>query len=192
MITALPRPVLMLLVGVVAVAGVFLLSHRGTNSADTSAPSAPSSAPATSTPAPSSAAPSTADKAAPPAQSAPRSDASSGAGLKADQPRTLPRPVSRALDAHKVVVLLFWNPRAVDDRSVRKAVAGVSRRGGKVAVFTDRLKHLARYTKITAAANVVQTPTLIVVDRKGQAQMATGYMDSVSVDQHVVDALHGS
>ena len=61
----------------------------------------------------------------------------------------------------------------------------------KVAIFTDRLKHLARYTKITAAANVVQTPTLIVVNRQEKAQVATGYMDEVSIDQYVVDALHG-
>jgi len=176
----------MVLVGVVAVAGVFLLSHRGgSNKSDTSAPSAPSS----TTPAP-SAAPSTANKtAAPPAQSRPQSQANGGARI--DQARTLPRPVKRALDAHKVVVLLFWNPRAVDDRSVRKAVSGVSTRGGKVAIFTDRLKHLARYTKITAAANVVQTPTLIVVNRQEKAQVATGYMDEVSIDQYVVDALHG-
>jgi len=175
----------MVLVGVVAIAGVFLLSHRGSNKSDTSAPSAPSS----TTTAP-GASPSTANQTtAPPAQSRPHSQANAGA--RSDRARTLPAPVKRALDAHKVVVLLFWNPRAVVDRSVSKAVAGVSTRGGKVAVFTDRLKHLARYTKITAAANVVQTPTLIVVDRKSKAQVATGYMDEVSIDQHVVDALHG-
>jgi hypothetical protein len=91
-----------------------------------------------------------------------------------------------------VVALLFWNPRGTDDRSVKTAVDGLSRHGGKVAVFTDKPNHLARYVKITAAADLTQTPTLIVVNRKGVARKATGYLDPETVEQYVVDALKGA
>jgi hypothetical protein len=103
----------------------------------------------------------------------------------------LPPPVKKALDAHKVVVLLFWNPAGTDDRSVKRAVTGLPRHHGHVAVFTDRLNRITRYTKITAATNLSQTPTLVVVNKRGQARVATGYLDRTSADQLVVDALHG-
>jgi hypothetical protein len=106
-----------------------------------------------------------------------------------NEPRTLPPAVKRALDAHKVVVLLFWNPKGTDDRAAKDAVDSVGKRGGKVAVFTNDLAHLARYIRVTSPANVTQSPTLVVVDSKGNAQTATGYLDAASVDQYVVDAL---
>jgi hypothetical protein len=90
------------------------------------------------------------------------------------------------------VVILFWSPRGVDDRAVKSAVDGLPHHGGKVAVFSDRLKRLARYTKITAGANVTQTPTLVVTGRKGEARVATGYLDPTTVEQYVVDALHSA
>jgi hypothetical protein len=180
MSTSLPRPLLIALLGTVAVAGVFLLTRGGSDQA--AAPPAPAPAPETSAPAPSG-------TAAPPA--AGRAEPGRSA---ADRPRrrTLPAPVQRALDANKVLVLLFWNPRGVDDRSVKSAVDGLSRGSGKVAVFSDRPKNLARYTKITAGVDVTQTPTLVVVDRQGEARKATGYLDPDTVEQYVVDALHGA
>jgi hypothetical protein len=106
--------------------------------------------------------------------------------------RTLPTPVKRAIDAHKVVVLLFWNPDGTDDQSVKRALDRVPRRGGRVAVFTSTLSNLSRYTRITAAANVTQTPTLVVVNRKNRARTVTGYLDQESVEQYVIDALRGA
>src|SRR3954453_2790924 len=41
----------------------------------------------------------------------------------------LPGPVARALDAKKTVVILFWNKNGVDDRSVKKSVDRLPRRG---------------------------------------------------------------
>ena len=81
--------------------------------------------------------------------------------------RGLPAPVAQALDAKKTVVILFWNTGGVDDRSVKSSVDQLSRRGGKVAVFTDKVANLSRYTRITAAASVTQTPSLVIVNREG-------------------------
>jgi hypothetical protein len=187
MTTSLPRPVLIGLLGVVAIAGVFLLT-RGRGGEETAAPPTP----APTTPAP--AAPKTAPKSAAAAPTKPNEStrAPKSAVTNATRSRTLPAPVRRALDKQKVVALLIWNPRGTDDRSVKSAVAGLSRHGGKVAVFTDKPNHLARYTKITAAAEVTQTPTLIVVNRKGVARKATGYLDPETIEQYVVDALKGA
>jgi hypothetical protein len=97
--------------------------------------------------------------------------------------------VQKALDAKKMVVILFWNRRAVDDRSVKASVDRLPRRHGKVAVFTDRVKHLSRYTRITAATSVTQTPALVFVNRKGQAELQTGYLDYQTIQQYVLNAL---
>lgn len=174
---------------------MFVMTRGKGNGGGEAAPAPPSasSAPKASVPAKSSSTAS-ADSGAKPSprqrQHAKRSASGRpGAGTRS---RTLPRPVKRALDAHKVVVLLFWSRRGTDDRSVKSAVDSLSRRGGKVAVFTDRSKNAARYTKITTAAAVEQTPTLVVVNRHGQARTATGYLDRETVEQYVVDALHGA
>jgi hypothetical protein len=100
--------------------------------------------------------------------------------------------VKKALDRNKVVVLLIWNPKGSDDKDVKSAVDGLSRRNGKVAVFTDRPENIAKYTSITAVENIAQSPALIVVNRDEVARKATGYLDSVTVDQYVVDALAGA
>ena len=64
----------------------------------------------------------------------------------------LPGPVARALDAKKTVVILFWNRKGVDDRSVKQAVDRLPRRNGQVVKFTDSVKNLSRYTRVTTAA----------------------------------------
>jgi hypothetical protein len=97
--------------------------------------------------------------------------------------------VQKALHAHKVVVLLFWNPRAVDDRSVKRAVDRLPQHRGKVAIFSDQVRNLSRYTRITAATQVSQTPSLVLVDRKGEAEVQTGYLDFKTIDQYVANAL---
>ena len=96
--------------------------------------------------------------------------------------------VKHALDAHKVVVILFWNRRAVDDRSVKRSLDSLPHRKA-VAVFTDSVRHLSRYTRITAAASVTSTPALVVVSRKGQAEVINGYLDRQTVGQYVLNAL---
>jgi hypothetical protein len=204
MTTSLPRPVLIALVGAVAIVGLFVMTRRGANEATAPAPTP--SAPATGTgsaPKTGAAEPSKPDSTG----SSSRPDAARSSRGSSDkrrdrpagrsrrpsttQRRTLPPAVDKALDARKVVVLLFWNPKGSDDRSVKQAVDGLPKRGGKVAVFTDSLDDIARYARVTIPTNVRQTPTLVVVDRNGRAQVATGYHDAASIEQYVVDALRG-
>jgi hypothetical protein len=201
-VTSLPRPVLMAIVGAVAVVALFVVTRRGSEEVGVGPAPAPTTQPgeAPSTPASpgrestTPAQPGTANEPAPSARSdrspskPDRGSRSQAKSNGARESRTLPVPVKRALDANKVVVLLFWNPKGSDDRSVKEAVDALPRRGGKVAVFTNT-HDVSRYARITIPTNLRQTPTLVVVDPRGQARVATGYHDTASVEQYVVDAL---
>ena len=169
-IETLPRPVLLGIIGVVAVGGLLFVTKRS----GTTEPSVPAPPPAAE--APPANQPNPATPAKPESRTGP-------AG------RGLPAPVKRALDARKVVAILFWNPRAVDDRSVKASLDAVPRRGGKVAVFSDRVKNLARYTRISTATSITTTPSLVIVNRKGEAEVVTGYLDRETVAQYVRNAL---
>lgn len=103
--------------------------------------------------------------------------------------RELPSTVMAALDARKVVVLLFWDRRSAEDRAVAKAVAGADRRGGAVVPFLASVKDVSRYSRITSGARVTQSPTVLVIDRQRVAKRLTGYLDRTNVDQAVDSAL---
>ena len=183
------RPVLIALIGAL-VFGVFTIANRKGGDDESSAPSAPA-----------------AQTAAPQTTSAPSQSSSTATPGTAASPGTrpvrpvkpravkhataLPKPVKRALGQHKVIALLFWNPKGTDDRAVKAALDSLPRRGGNLRVFTDSSKHASRYVKITSAAQVSQTPTLVVVNRRGKARVAPGYLDRQSVEQYVVDAFRG-
>jgi hypothetical protein len=175
---SLPRPVLIAIVGGLAAITLLFISRRG-GSEEVVSPAAP------------------AEQQQAPAQAGTQAKAGeakqggAGAGeAEKSPPRTLPTGVKNALDAHKVVALMFYNPKSPDDLSVKRSVEGISTHGGKVATFTDKLDNVARYTRLTGQQTVNQTPTVIVVDPQGNGRMATGFRDQETVDQLVVDALN--
>jgi hypothetical protein len=177
----LPRPALFAIVGAVAVLGLFFVSRRGGDEGTPSTP-APSQTsqptnPSADTPEAAAQKNSTRDKTA---AESPDKGAAGSQGL--------PSGVARALDAKKTVVILFWNRSGVDDRSVKKSVDRLSRRGGSVVKVTDTVDNLARYTRITAAASVSGTPALVVVNRRGQAEVLDGYNDYQTINQFVSNA----
>jgi pyruvate/2-oxoglutarate dehydrogenase complex dihydrolipoamide acyltransferase (E2) component len=181
MTTSLPRPVLLALIGAVAVAGLFVVSRRGGEEAVPTAPAPSQTSQPTS--------PSAAQPEAPAQENVPQDKSAAPAPDKGAQGgRGLPSPVARALDDKKIVVLLFWNRKGVDDRSVKKSVDRLSRRGGEVAKFTETVNHLSRYTRITAAASVTQTPALVIVNKRGQAEVLNGYLDYQTISQFVANA----
>jgi hypothetical protein len=106
--------------------------------------------------------------------------------------QALPRPLQRALDQRKVVVLLFWERGGAEDRHVRKAVASIDRRNGRVVVVRDRLGNVARYGQIARSAGVTQAPTVLVVNGSRQVEVITGYTDAGEIDQAVTDAIQAT
>ena len=183
-IAALPRPVLLGIVGVVLIGAVFFLTHKPATTSST-------------TPSPSQTPQAAESPAAKPGSSAAANAPSTGSGKvnPGNQSQTgpagvgLPTPVKNALDAHKVVVILFWNASGVDDRSVKASLDALPRRKGRIAVFSDRVEHLSRYTRITSATSITTTPALVLVNRKGQAEVINGYLDRQTLGQYVLNAL---
>ena len=104
----------------------------------------------------------------------------------------LPDRVLRALDDKKVVVLLFWSPKAPEDRAVRGSLRVVNRHRGKVLTHASHISSIAAYGQITRAANVEQSPTVVVVDRDRKVETLVGYVDRVTINQAVTDALRNS
>ena len=101
----------------------------------------------------------------------------------------LPLRVLKAIADRKVVALLFWSPKSVEDKQVRKALRGIDRHDGKVMAHATHIKRIASYQQITRGANVEQSPTIVVIDRNRSVQTLVGYVDRTTIDQAVADAL---
>jgi hypothetical protein len=104
---------------------------------------------------------------------------------------TLPPGAQRALDTGKVLVLLFWNGKSSDDRSVHGAVTSLSTHGGKVFKDVSRLSAIGRYSAVTNGVPVLGSPTVIVVGKGKHAVSFTGFVDKTNIDQAVRAALAG-
>jgi cytoskeletal protein RodZ len=180
-VSSLPRPVLLALVGVVAVGALFMVSRRGQ---DSGAPASPAPSQTSQPTSPSASTPEA------PAQKNAQQDKTAAPSPDKGEAgsRGLPGPVAKALDAKKTVVILFWNRRGVDDRSVKHSVDRLSRRNGQVVKFTDNVKNLSSYTRITTAASISQTPAVVIVNKRGQAEVLNGYYDYQTINQFVSNA----
>ena len=93
----------------------------------------------------------------------------------------------------KTVLLLFWNPKSSDDKSVRKALISVSGHlKGKVAVHVALASQVGRYGSVTRDVQVLQTPTLLIVSQKGLALTMTGLVDQFAIEQSIREAKKAS
>jgi hypothetical protein len=101
----------------------------------------------------------------------------------------LPKDVRGAVRDRKAMVLLFYNNRSIDDRAVRRELDKVDRRGHQIFVDAHWIKSVARYQAITRGAEVVQSPTVVVVDRNLKAQTLVGFVDHETIDQTALDAV---
>jgi hypothetical protein len=97
--------------------------------------------------------------------------------------------VERALHAHKVLALLFYNPAAADDQAVRQELGTVGGHGGRVFELAIPLDEIGSYTAVTDQVPVNVSPTLVLVAGNGQAEEIVGYTDPFEVAQRVDDAL---
>jgi hypothetical protein len=98
-------------------------------------------------------------------------------------------PLLRALDAKHAVVLVFWNRRGSDDRAVRRAVAQIDRHDGKVVVKAAPIATVGRYEAITRGAQVLQSPTVLVMGPDRKARAIVGFTTTGELDQAVGDTL---
>ena len=101
----------------------------------------------------------------------------------------LPTDVAKAIADKKVLVMLFWNPGAADDRMVRRELRGIDRHKGDVKVHVANVEDIARYAPITRGVNVEQSPSVVVVGSDLKADLLTGWADAETIDQYVSDAI---
>jgi hypothetical protein len=96
--------------------------------------------------------------------------------------------VSGALKAKKVLALLFYNPPATDDRAVKQELAAVPVHAHRVVKLAVPITELGRYQVVTTQVPVNQSPTLVLIDRAGQATTIVGFADRFEIAHRVAGA----
>jgi hypothetical protein len=97
-----------------------------------------------------------------------------------------PRKAARAVKSGGKVVILFRNPRGVDDRAVTRSLRTVERKS-KALVLTDEVDAVERYGKLVEDLGVSQTPSVVIIDSAGNARLIEGFIDTSSLTQAVAD-----
>jgi hypothetical protein len=97
-----------------------------------------------------------------------------------------PHKVARAVRNHQKVVILFRNPRGLDDQANTEAIRAL-RGQTKAKVFTDDIRSVDRFGPIVEEVGVNQAPSIVIIDRRGKAHLIEGYIDSRALAQEVAD-----
>jgi hypothetical protein len=132
----------------------------------------------------------TGGQAAPAANAAPKAAAKANV-TKADTGKIRDAAIVRDLKRGKIVVLLFWNPKASDDIAARGALRDLDTHGGKVVVRVVPITRVAQYESITSGVKIAQSPTTLVIGRKGTTRVIVGLTEPREISQAVGDALAG-
>lgn len=190
---SLPRPLLAVLVAVIAVfaAWTFVLKPKSSSSSGGASPQAVHQALTTAVGSSGSAKHSATSSAK---HSASTTSSSARPATPAVRPHVSPaqrrvNDVTSALESGKVLALLFYNPAAPDDQADVKAVLAIPSHHGEVARVAIPVSEISRYTEIVDHVPVQSTPTLLVIDHKHRAQMLIGFADQLEYNQLVAGAL---
>jgi hypothetical protein len=115
-------------------------------------------------------------------------------GLGGGQPVSLaaltspnPRKAARAVADSKKVAILFQNPDGLDDRAMRGVMRQLDART-RAVVLTDDVDTVDRYGSMVEDLGVSQTPAVVLIDRRGEARLIEGYVDTDTLAQAVADA----
>lgn len=107
-------------------------------------------------------------------------------GLAADAVAGDPsKPLLADVDRGKVAVVLFWNKNASDDRATRRALRHVDLHHGKVVTTAVPIADVGKYEAITRGAQVLESPTVLVIGAGGKARAITGYTQTAEIDELV-------
>lgn len=173
---AIPRAALLGIVGAVLIAAAFLMTRSsGEESAEP-----PVAVPASAA----------SDAPAEPTAAAPVSDSA-----EATEPPVVTLPVARALGRKRMLVLLFTQGGAADDKATRHEVAQLRRYVSesprlrrRVEFVTDRIGNVGDYRGVIGSLGVAQAPSIVIVGRDFDARLLEGFTDYRSLRQYVADA----
>jgi hypothetical protein len=93
------------------------------------------------------------------------------------------------LDAGRTIVLLVWDGKSADDRSVRRAVSKIDRHDGSVRVHVANVAKLSSYEAITKGVPITESPTVLVIDADRKARVISGLTVKAEIDDAVGRAL---
>lgn len=162
------------------------LERKSAQASSASAPasSTPASTPTTSAPATpaKSAAPSTTASA--PATKAPSTSTSSAKGTVRAAVAVRQHAVEAQLAQGKTVLIFFWNPKGSDDRAVNSELGRLPH-NLRIAVDRANANAVTTFGTITRGVQVYGTPTLLVVNKKGQVTTLTGLQSSFTIAQTI-------
>ena len=96
--------------------------------------------------------------------------------------------VTKALGRGDAVVFLFSRPGAADDTSTRQAVKAAQREP-HVTVVRAGLNDLSTFRSVVSGAGVSQVPAVVVAHAGKPARLLQGFVDSGTLRQTVADAL---
>jgi hypothetical protein len=94
---------------------------------------------------------------------------------------------AKAVADGKKVVILFHNPDGLDDRVMQRVMRDLDART-RAVVLSDDVDAVDRYGKMVEDLGVSQTPSVVLVDRAGEARLIEGYVDTETLAQAVADA----
>ena len=166
---AVPRPILIALIGVIVIAGIFLALSASDDSSDYTEFNVP----------------------AQPAAPGDGNDASGNAGDQgAEAVQGVPPEVEAAINDKQIVVLFFGQRGGADDRAVRRVVGTLENRR-RISVFTDDVKDIADYRRVTGSLSVSQAPAIVIVQQDKEASVLEGFVDEGTLRQEILDRRAG-
>jgi hypothetical protein len=98
-----------------------------------------------------------------------------------------PKRLARALDDHRKVLLFFHQDRGLDDKATAEAVREAARHS-RALVLKDDVRNTKRYGDLVENLGVNQAPSIVIVDRRGEARLLEGYVDGRTLIQELADA----
>jgi hypothetical protein len=98
-----------------------------------------------------------------------------------------PQRAAKAVADGKKVVILFENPDGLDDRAMRGVMRQLDART-RALVLTDDVEAVDRYGSMVEDLGVSQTPSVVLIDSRGQARLIEGYADTDTLAQALADA----
>jgi hypothetical protein len=104
------------------------------------------------------------------------------------------RPAAQVAVEHEVaqgktVLLLFWNSKSSVDRVVRSETqAMVSSSKGNLTLHVAAPNQVGEFGSLTEVVHVYQTPTILIVNRRGVVSTLSGLTDTFALRQLVHEA----
>lgn len=89
----------------------------------------------------------------------------------------------------KTVLLLFWNPKSLEDRAMQKQLQSAAHAlGSKVVTHQASASEVDAFGALTQRVHVAQTPTILIINSHEQVSTLTGFTDSFVIRQAVAEA----